>query len=132
MSEYTSYDFNASWERAGAGDPKHVHLAWGYNGDFAEWSGGFIVETQSGAFVVIYGWCDTTGWGCQDGAESHVCLTLDQAKEWAVDHWQETFVYGSPYSHSSKPEGEPDWDKDPSDLNHEIGRKWAEYVAENV
>lgn len=34
-----------------------------------EWSGGFLLEMKSGKFVLLTGWCDYTGWGCQDGTE---------------------------------------------------------------
>lgn len=32
-----------------------------------EWSGGFLLEMKDGKFVYVHGWCDYTGWGCQDG-----------------------------------------------------------------
>jgi hypothetical protein len=32
-----------------------------------EWSGGFLLELKSGKFAFVSGWCDYTGWGCQDG-----------------------------------------------------------------
>lgn len=32
-----------------------------------EWSGGFLMELKDGKFAYVHGWCDYTGWGCQDG-----------------------------------------------------------------
>lgn len=63
-----------------------------------EWDGGFVVELENGKFAHVTGWCDYTGWGCQDGAEHTICDSLDQI---AVQ------------SH---------WDKDPADLNQELPR----------
>jgi hypothetical protein len=34
-----------------------------------EWSGGFLMELKTGKFVFLSGWCDYTGWGCQDGTQ---------------------------------------------------------------
>lgn len=31
------------------------------------WEGGFVVKLKDGRYAHISGWCDYTGWGCQDG-----------------------------------------------------------------
>lgn len=68
---FSVYDFDetikgCSIERS---DIARVVAAWGEEGMCAEWSGGFLLELKSGKFVYVSGWCDTTGWGCQDGTD---------------------------------------------------------------
>jgi hypothetical protein len=36
--------------------------------DFGSWEGGFVLELRARRWAFLFGWCDTTGWGCQDGA----------------------------------------------------------------
>ncbi len=54
---------------------KRVLAAWGDSTEgYGEWAGGFLIEFHSrsaagGRYAYITGWCDTTGWGCQDGAD---------------------------------------------------------------
>ena len=31
------------------------------------WTGGFVLKLKDGRFAYLTGWCDYTGWGCQDG-----------------------------------------------------------------
>lgn len=45
------------------GDISRAVAAWGRDGDFAEWRGGFLFELRDGRFAYICGWCDTSGWG---------------------------------------------------------------------
>lgn len=52
-----------------------------------EWSGGFLLEMKTGKFAYVHGWCDYTGWGCQDGTgredfDSLPDLQTLQATEW--------------------------------------------------
>ena len=65
------YDFSESLNRVEIkeDDVKRVTAAWGTEGDYAEWEGGFLMEMKDGRWCYVEGWCDTTGWGCQDGAE---------------------------------------------------------------
>lgn len=50
-----------AWGKADSGDDTDCcHM---------DWSGGFLLELQNGRFAYLSGWCDYTGWGCQDGAE---------------------------------------------------------------
>lgn len=44
-----------------------VVAAWGEQGDYAEWAGGFVLQREDGTFCYVSGWCDTSGWGCQSG-----------------------------------------------------------------
>lgn len=56
-----------------------------------EWSGGFLLEMKNGRFVYVHGWCDYTGWGCQDGTGRQ---DLDEMPELAAldksEHWETT------------------------------------------
>lgn len=72
MSLYTVYDFSESLDRIsefGLEDIAKVLLAWGNNRDSSEWEGGFVVQLKDDRIFQIQGWCDYTGWGCQDGVE---------------------------------------------------------------
>ncbi len=78
MSEYTTSDLSESVEiarhREGSNITKEsiekVHYAWGYSPEGGgSWEGGFILELKDGTFAELTGWCDYTGWGCQDGVE---------------------------------------------------------------
>jgi hypothetical protein len=81
MAEFTSYDFSESVAQATGfdmGDIESAIAAWGQHGDDAEWTGGFLLKLKDGRFAYIEGWCDTTGWGCQDGVETTI---FDQVPE---------------------------------------------------
>lgn len=75
---YSTYDFTESMRIAGVKliDVDHVLAGWG-NVDVdgacceecgGEWSGGFVVRLKDRSIATVTGWCDYTGWGCQDGA----------------------------------------------------------------
>lgn len=51
--------------------------AWGVTGDINEWHGGFLMMLKDGRVGYLSGWCDTTGWGCQDGIEATIVSGLD-------------------------------------------------------
>jgi hypothetical protein len=68
--EFTSTDFAETLRRARfdlPAKPLSVLKAWGKNGDYSEWEGGFVLLLEDKSYAYITGWCDTTGWGCQDG-----------------------------------------------------------------
>jgi hypothetical protein len=88
MSTYATYDLSESLDiarsREGANisreDIETVHYAWGYSPEgYGSWEGGFILELKDGRFATLTGWCDTTGWGCQDGVEVEYHLSLPDA-----------------------------------------------------
>lgn len=76
---YETYDFTESMKGQSIelSDIKKVHAGWGnVNKDGSccdecggEWTGGFLIEMKDGRFGYISGWCDYTGWGCQDGTD---------------------------------------------------------------
>lgn len=59
-----------------------------------DWSGGFVLELANGRFAYLTGWCDYTGWGCQDGAD---------------------VIHAASAENLNLPEQE--WDVEPADLN---------------
>lgn len=71
---YTVDDLAESLQRVKLSAPVETVLcAWGKSEEgYGEWSGGFVLRLKNGEFAVLTGWCDTTGWGCQDGAEVSV------------------------------------------------------------
>lgn len=72
MSEYTRYDFSESLDRVrfDASQVCQVVQAWGLCLEgYADWEGGFVMRLRDGRFAYLSGWCDTSGWGCQDGAD---------------------------------------------------------------
>ena len=87
---------------------KHVHAAWGYSPEgYGSWSGGFLLELTDGRFAYLTGWCDTTGWGCQDGSQ----VTFFDAKP-ALELLDKPTTK-EPYDNEAPGE----WDIDPADLN---------------
>ena len=80
---YTTLDFSESLQRVGLAktDIARVIAAWGYGygqgqdegkgwskDSVTEWRGGFLFHLKDGRIAYLTGWCDYTGWGCQDGA----------------------------------------------------------------
>jgi hypothetical protein len=97
---FTTYDFSETHKGAGfpREDIERVEAAHGENGDGNEWSGGFIMRMKDGRRVYISGWCDYTGWGCQDG--TNVEVMSDDAP--------------------LPPDAEGEWETDPADLNRYV------------
>ena len=108
---YTTYDLSESLKKVELiVNPSRVLYAYGKNGDYAEWDGAFLIELEDGKIALLSGWCDTTGWGCQDGAELQIVDTLGeivwpQETSWDRDEPTPRFP---PLA---------TWDKDPADLN---------------
>lgn len=72
---FSTYDFDETIKGCGVErtDIKRIAAAYGVteagccDDCGGEWSGGFLMELNTGKFVLLSGWCDYTGWGCQDG-----------------------------------------------------------------
>ena len=113
MSEYSLYDFTESLSqvRRELGTAKVVRVvkAWGEHGDYAEWRGGFVMKLDDGRYCYLEGWCDTSGWGCQDGVEIRFASTVRQ-----LDLPKERTTWWS------GPQELIQWDAHPSDLNNWI------------
>lgn len=113
MSEYTTSDFhetlfNSTIKRQIVPeDVRRVVAAWGHSPEgYGSWEGGFLLELIDGRTAYITGWCDTTGWGCQDGA---TVVYFDSPPDRAQFKRNEyTDELAGP------------WDDDPADLNRYV------------
>lgn len=129
MSAYAVYDFSESIEIAGIkeADIERVIAAWGYSaGSYAEWEGGFLVSMKDGRYAYIWGWCDTTGWGCQDGAQVEF---YDEMPDLIIKRGTPQYMGGyiDALSGESSEAWSQDWDEDPADLNKYLAgeiEKW--------
>jgi hypothetical protein len=115
---YARYDFSATLERVSI-EPATVDRvirSWGDSPEgYGSWEGSFALRMKDGRFILVSGWCDTSGWGCQDGAhvfEFDSEPTLAQIKERWPDRnsarWDDS-VY--------LPTDDEEWDESPGDLN---------------
>lgn len=101
---YALADFTESLDRVSISreDIVEVEAAWGVSdGGYSEWSGGFLLRMRPDypyPWMYLTGWCDTTGWGCQDGAE---LTPLDEISEDICE----------------KLAPDATWDRFPADLN---------------
>ena len=123
MSQYTIYDFSESLARTSIkpSDIQQVVAAWGTSGDYSEWEGGFILSLKDGRFAYIWGWCDTSGWGCQDGAEVEFTQIQPplEIKRGVPMHMT---GYLERISGDDKSKWDHKWDQDPVDLNKWIAK----------
>lgn len=99
---FSNYDFQETMNGQGIEreDVKRVVAAFGVTAATAccddcggEWSGGFLIEMKSGKFVYLTGWCDYTGWGCQDGttkAEFDTKPALADLRDAKEGEWETT------------------------------------------
>ncbi len=111
---YTRYDFSESMDRATITPDKieSIIAAWGTNdGGYAEWSGGFVMKLKDGRYAYLTGWCDTTGWGCQDGAEITYYESCPDYRMFKEKDYREGLIA---------------WDESPADLN-----KWLAEGAQH-
>lgn len=69
-------------------------LGFGVQGDYAEWQGGFVCRLVDGRWLFIFGWCDTTGWGCQDGADWAI-FDFEPLDSELKDAWAEYMGWGT-------------------------------------
>lgn len=68
---YDLYDLTESLSQVGLAreDIEACLLGFGYSPEgYGSWTGGFVLKLRDGRWALVCGWCDTTGWGCQDGA----------------------------------------------------------------
>jgi hypothetical protein len=125
---YTTEDFAESLSRVnikrdsvdfvvsawGSGDGMGTdagHYKWSKDGA-TEWSGGFLLRMKDSGFAYLTGWCDYTGWGCQDGA---IVLTFDHAPTHEEIRAAVIAHEDGRYYAAEPPPSE--WDIEPSDLN---------------
>jgi hypothetical protein len=118
---YTTEDFAESLIRVTPPlDVEEVMAAWGYGDGQGEdaghcrwadngatdWYGGFLLRLADGTFAYLTGWCDYTGWGCQDGIEIRRFATEPTYDE----------LKASSSDYAPAPEW-AEWDIQPADLN---------------
>lgn len=108
MTAFTIYDFSESVKRAEGFtllDVKRAVAAWGVNGDYAEWNGGFLLELNDERYAYLEGWCDTTGWGCQDGVVTTMFQSQPNLTDLPIEFYDDQLV---------------EWDTVVADLNRLI------------
>ncbi len=109
---YAVYDFSETLKGVGIerDSVKRVAAAWGESGTCAEWDGGFLIELNDGRWAYVSGWCDTTGWGCQDGTDVK---------------WFDA----EPKLHDLNTKAEPaEWENDPADCNRYVRGEIDEFA----
>lgn len=104
--EYTTEDLKESLDRVDLPSPPVKCLyAFGVSDD--GWEGGFLLGLKDGNYAVLTGWCDYTGWGCQDGAEVAIFNNeVDARNDYHV-----------------KERASVDGDADPVDLNRWLSKR---------
>jgi len=128
---YTTEDFDQSLQRVTL-EPRDIEAvvaAWGTGSGMGEdaghfkwsedgasdWSGGFLMRRRDGRYVYLTGWCDYTGWGCQDGATLH---EFDARPTYADLKALDEYDHAPP---------ESEWDIEPADLNRWLSTSVAEH-----
>jgi hypothetical protein len=120
---YTTYDLSESLQRVSIArdDIASVRAAWGYSPErYGSWTGGFLLAMKDGSFAYVSGWCDTTGWGCQDGAD--VERFAEMPKLEALDS-----KVGSPKGRFDDEAPPAEWDIEPADLNRYVHGEITEH-----
>jgi hypothetical protein len=121
MGSYTVYDFVESLDRSKIekDDVEKVIAAWG-SGEpigYSEWEGGFLMSMKDGRTCYLWGWCDTSGWGCQDGAEVTYDVTPDDREIMrGVPQHMGGYIEAL-FGGAIADKWEHEWDEDPIDLN---------------
>lgn len=108
---YSVQDFAESLARTGEptlDEIRSVVAAWGGSEEgFGEWSGGFLLELKDGRYAYLSGWCDTSGWGCQDDA--YISYTDTRPELGGLNHGMDELGETAPPAEW--------WDILPADLN---------------
>lgn len=53
---------------------------------WGEWDGSMVARLHDGRFIFAGGWCDTSGWGCQDGVSRYVGPSVASLVRWALSN----------------------------------------------
>lgn len=114
MGSYTNYDFSETVNHVDSPikmeQVKEVLFAYGDSQEgYGQWAGGFIMRLNDGRIILITGWCDTSGWGCQDGIN---WVELGSG----IDGWDAEIKRQNNIMWTNMPELEK-WDDTPADLN---------------
>lgn len=98
---FTNYDFSQSIEGQGIDRETIARVVAAHGVTEAsccddcggEWSGGFLLAMKDGLFAYVTGWCDYTGWGCQDGTSVtwfNAEPAMAEIYEGDPEHWETT------------------------------------------
>jgi len=52
--------------------------------DWDGWSGKLLARLKDSRYIFLDGWCDYTGWGCQDNVKRFVARDLRSLLNWAI------------------------------------------------
>lgn len=116
---YAVYDLHESLKRADLPRDtiKTVEAAWGGSPEgCASWEGGFLLHLKDNRWAYLSGWCDTTGWGCQDGYDVSFFTARPELASLASSFPKGT--EGDPWQRWEKPA--MGWDEQPEDLNRYV------------
>lgn len=79
-----------------------------------DWRGGFVLALKNGRYAYVNGWCDYTGWGCQDGAHVQLYDAMPELELLPVSTDPDSAYFDEFVGRES-------WDEEPADLN-----RWLE------
>ena len=110
---YTTYDFEESLKQAEGFSKEDVQkclFAWGGSPEGGgSWEGGFLLLLKDGRYAYLAGWCDYTGWGCQDGVSTTIFSELPNLSALKIrEKGENGWIW------DEEPSG---WDENPADLN---------------
>lgn len=94
----------AAWGSGSGQGTDAGHWKWSAE-DVTDWAGGFLLQLYDNRFAYLTGWCDFTGWGCQDGVDLkyfNTRPTIPELRELEM---------------GTTPPQPDEWDLDPADLN---------------
>ena len=67
------------------GEITGIHAYWCSRGDLSETDMAALFALTGDRWAALVTWCDTTGYGCQDGTTWRVCATRDEAISQGLD-----------------------------------------------
>lgn len=105
----------AAWGKGDGMGEDAGHFKWSEDGA-TEWRGGFLLRLNTGHYAYLTGWCDFTGWGCQDGA-----YVYHFDHEPSVDEMRAASKNDDDYDGGHEPDAS-EWDREPADLNRWLRR----------
>jgi hypothetical protein len=77
---------DAFWcTRGDLSEIERVDAFWCTRGDLSETNLAALLALTGGSWAALVSWCDTTGYGCQDGTDWKVCATREEAISQGLD-----------------------------------------------
>jgi hypothetical protein len=68
-----------------ADEIERIDAYWCTRGDLSETNLAALLALTGGSWAALVSWCDTTGYGCQDGTDWKVCATREEAISQGLD-----------------------------------------------